>query len=93
MRLLRFPLMILAGSLGLFGLTAGLLGMLIHLSGLRSFGVPYLSPLAPLKFSELKDVLVRVPLWLMRTRPDTSKRDWYRQAAGLKPGPPPEEHS
>ncbi|MDI6632234.1 MAG: spore germination protein [Bacillota bacterium] len=93
MRLLRFPLMILAGSLGLFGLTAGLLGMLIHLSGLRSFGVPYLSPLAPLKFSELKDVLVRVPLWMMRTRPDTSKRDWYRQAAGLKPGPPPEEHS
>jgi spore germination protein KA len=88
MRLLRFPLMILAGSLGLFGLTAGLLGMLIHLSGLRSFGVPYLSPLAPLKFSELKDVLVRVPLWMMRTRPDTSKRDWYRQAAGLKPQKP-----
>ncbi|MEW6770315.1 MAG: spore germination protein [Bacillota bacterium] len=91
MRLLRFPMMILAGTLGLFGLTAGLLAVLIHLAGLRSFGVPYLSPLAPTKFSELKDVLVRVPLWAMRTRPETAKRDWYRQAAGLKPGPPPEE--
>lgn len=92
MRISRFPLMILAGSLGLFGLTAGLLAILIHLTGLRSFGVPYLSPLAPLKLSELKDVLVRVPLWAMRTRPETSKRNWYRQAAGLKPQKPPEEH-
>ena len=91
MRLLRFPLMILAGTLGLFGLMVGLLGILIYLVGLRSFGMPYLYPLAPLKFGELKDTLVRVPFWMMRTRPETSKRNWYRTAPGLKPGPPPEE--
>ncbi|WP_334109836.1 spore germination protein [Thermodesulfitimonas autotrophica] len=91
MRLFRFPLMVLAGSLGLFGLTAGLLALLIHLAGLRSFGVPYLTPVAPLKFPDLKDVLVRVPLWMMRTRPETAKRNWYRMPPGLKPGPPPEE--
>jgi spore germination protein KA len=91
LRILRFPLMVLAGSLGLFGLTAGLLAVLIHLSGLRSFGVPYLAPLAPLKFGEWKDVLWRAPLWMMHTRPETAKRNWYRQAAaGLKPQKPEE---
>lgn len=90
MRLLRFPMILLAGTLGLFGLTAGLLAILIHLAGMRSFGIPYLAPLAPTKFSELKDVFWRTPLWAMRTRPETAKRDWYRQAVP-KPGPPPEE--
>lgn len=90
MRLLRFPMILLAGTLGLFGLTAGLLAILIHLAGMRSFGIPYLAPLAPTKLSELKDVLWRAPLWAMRTRPETAKRDWYRQAVP-KPGPPPEE--
>ena len=91
MRMLRFPLILLAGSLGLFGVTVGVLAIIIHLAGLRSFGVPYLSPLTPLKLTELKDVLVRAPMWAMGTRPGASKRDWYRQAAGLKPSPPPEE--
>ncbi|KAF9118084.1 hypothetical protein BGX30_004846, partial [Mortierella sp. GBA39] len=39
-RLLRFGFMLLAATLGLFGIIAGLMAMLIHLSGLRSFGVP-----------------------------------------------------
>ena len=42
-RLLRFGFMILAATLGLFGIMAGLIAMLIHLSGLRSFGLPYLT--------------------------------------------------
>ncbi|MDP2872140.1 MAG: spore germination protein [Bacillota bacterium] len=47
-RLARFPLMLLAGSTGLFGIVAGLSLLLIHLWTLRSFGVPYLEPFAPL---------------------------------------------
>ncbi|MEW6448562.1 MAG: spore germination protein [Bacillota bacterium] len=90
MRLLRFPLIAAGGVLGLFGVTAGLLAIMIHLAGLRSFGQPYLAPLAPLKFTGLKDVLVRLPVWAMRTRPGTSKRDWHRVAPGLKPKPPEE---
>lgn len=86
-RLLRFPIILLSGSLGLFGLMLGVIGIAIHLCSLRSFGVPYLSPLAPLKTSDLKDVLVRSPLWKMDTRPHlTGEYNKYRQAPGQKPG-------
>ncbi|MFC3746085.1 spore germination protein [Paenibacillus sp. GCM10012306] len=60
-RLLRFPLMFLAGTLGLYGILLGLLVICIHLLRLRSFGVPYLSPVAPLSLNNLKDTLFRVP--------------------------------
>jgi len=62
-RLLRFPLMILAGTMGLFGVLLGIIALLVHMSKLRSFGVPYLSPLAPLHKGGLKDILTRVPWW------------------------------
>lgn len=68
-RLLRFPIMMLAASLGLFGVMVALLAILIHLCSLRSFGIPYLSPIAPLSIRDLKDVPVRVPIWAMFTRP------------------------
>jgi spore germination protein KA len=67
--ILRFALLFGAGVLGLFGVTIILLEILIHLASLKSFGVPYLSPVAPPDIAKLKDVLVRAPLWSMpRTR-------------------------
>ena len=42
-RLLRFPMMFLAGTLGLTGVMLGVIFIVIHLSSLRSFGTPYLS--------------------------------------------------
>lgn len=86
---LRVILTLLAGFLGGFGIAIGLLGLLIHLCALRSFGAPYLSPLAPLSPSGLKDVFIRVPLWAMFTRPRTiGWRDPQRQEFRLKPEPP-----
>jgi len=46
------------------------LGLLIHLSTLRTFGVPYLSPIAPFSYHNNKDTFIRVPLYLMKRRPD-----------------------
>jgi spore germination protein KA len=69
-RLLRFPLMVLAGTIGLFGIILGFLFLLIHVVSLRSFGVPYLSPFTPLSLSDWKDSLVRFPIWHMRKRPE-----------------------
>jgi spore germination protein KA len=46
-RFLRFPLIILAASLGLYRVFIGILFILIHLTKLRSFSVPFLSPIAP----------------------------------------------
>lgn len=69
-RIIRFPFMILAGFLGFFGLSVGLYILAIHLLSLRSFGVPYLSPIAPLRIRDLlQDTFVRAPRWAMRKRP------------------------
>lgn len=62
-RLLRFPVMILAGTLGLIGVMLGIIVIVIHLSSLRSFGTPYLSPLAPTMSKEVKDVWWRPSPW------------------------------
>lgn len=69
-RLLRFPMMVFSGMLGLYGLGAYLIILLIHMGNLRSFGVPYLTPVAPFDPSGLRDVLVRAPWWTMRNRPN-----------------------
>lgn len=68
-RLLRFPLMLLAAGFGLYGVALGVMAILLHLVHLRSFGFPYLEPVAPFKGRELQDVLVRAPRWQMMTKP------------------------
>ncbi|MFZ5649784.1 MAG: spore germination protein [Bacillota bacterium] len=87
-RFLRFPMMVLAGTLGLFGVMAGVLAILIHTAGLRSFGVPYLASLAPLHVGDLKDLVVRAPWWAMDARPAETGKMNRRQAPGIKPSPP-----
>lgn len=74
-RLVRFPLMLLAATFGLYGVMLGWLLIIIHLVHLRSFGFPYLEPLAPLKLNELRDVLVRAPRWQMMVRPQFREPD------------------
>lgn len=69
LRLLRFPLVISAGMFGLYGVMVGLLLIANHLLSLKSFGVPYLSPVVPGNFSGMKDTVIRAPLWSMKKRP------------------------
>ncbi|HWJ03011.1 MAG TPA: spore germination protein [Verrucomicrobiae bacterium] len=69
-RLLRFPLMLAASTLGFFGISLFFYGLLLHLCSLRSFGIPYFSPFGPGNLYDLlKDTVVRSPWWAMRTRP------------------------
>lgn len=68
-RILRFVLIILAAFLGGVGIMMGLMFILFYLCSLRSFGVPYLTPIAPLSLGDLKDTFIRAPWWAMRTRP------------------------
>lgn len=87
-RMLRFPIMIMAGVLGLFGIVIGLLIILIHLSKLRSLGVPYLSPMAPITWDNLKDVLIRAPHWAQGLRPRVfGYQNPQRRASNLRPRP------
>ncbi|WP_374719618.1 spore germination protein [Parageobacillus toebii] len=86
LRMLRFPMILLAGMLGLLGIMLGLLMILTHMAALRSFGVPYLSPMAPMQGGEMKDVLVRAPWWKFNTRPRLTDTDNIRrQGPNQKP--------
>ncbi|MHA6482205.1 spore germination protein [Paenibacillus sp. strain BS8-2] len=68
-RMLRFPLMMLAASFGLFGIIVGLIAIVLHMCSLKSFGVPYMSPLAPFNAEGNRDSVIRLPWWTMWTRP------------------------
>ncbi len=70
LRLLRFPLIVLAGIFGLYGVMIGLILIANHLLSLKSFGVPYLSPLVPGSPKGMKDLFLRGPFWWMSTRPE-----------------------
>ncbi|GAB6099581.1 spore germination protein [Halanaerocella petrolearia] len=93
-RLIRFPIMFLAGSLGMFGITFAVLGLLIHLASLRSFGVPYLSPVTPLNWSGMKDTILKVPEWMKNKRPTyITKEDEERIKPNAKPAPPTKDEN
>lgn len=66
--ILRYIYLALAGIAGGFGIIMGLLVTLVHLASLKSFGTPYLWPVAPLNLSGLKDTFIRMPLWTMSKR-------------------------
>lgn len=85
-RLLRFPLIILAGTIGLFGIVTGLLAIAIHLSTLRSFGKPYLAPVSPFDGKGILDTFFRAPRWIMTQRPiQSSKANRRRQGDSIHP--------
>ncbi|MGO4268471.1 spore germination protein [Paenibacillus sp. TAF58] len=87
-RVLRFPMLFLAGMLGLYGIVLGFLGILLHVTSLRSFGVPYFTPVAPMTITDLKDVIIRAPIWAKTRRPQaTGSNNSFREPAGQKPGP------
>lgn len=89
-RLMKFPIIIMGGALGLFGIIISLLFILIHLNTLRSFGVPFLSPISPSSFGDMKDSILRFPRWAMNTRPRLyGYQDPLRQDSTQKPQTPP----
>ncbi|MEH7117159.1 spore germination protein [Neobacillus vireti] len=87
-RMLRFPMLLLAGILGLYGVAFGALAIIIHLTNIRSFGIPYLSPVAPQVPRNLKDALMRAHRWNMTHRPLLlSGKDKMRIPNGQHPSP------
>lgn len=68
-RMLRFVLMILAAAFGLFGITSGLIALVLHLAHLKSFGIPYLGSISPFSWSDQQDAIIRLPRWMMLKRP------------------------
>lgn len=70
-RITRFIFMIAASIFGLYGIMLVFLGVLIYLSNLRSFGIPYFAPLSAVgeNTMDLKDTIIKAPLPFMKYRP------------------------
>jgi spore germination protein KA len=93
-RLLRFVLMAIATFLGFYGISLGLIFMFLHLCSLRSFGIPYMSPLAPFNIQNQQDALIRFPIFAFKDRPHLiSKGNIARTGSNQKPGPPKKNES
>jgi len=74
-RILRFPLIILAGFWGFYGIMLGFCFLLIHLIRQSSLGSPYTAPFYPPRVSDWRDSLIRLPLPLTYKRPSLAKPD------------------
>lgn len=93
-RILRFMLMIFAATFGLYGISLGIIGIILHLCSLRSLGIPYMSPMAPFNWNDQKDTILRFPLWKMFHRPSSiNQKNIVRQQNSMTAKPkPPQQH-
>lgn len=79
MRITRFSLLIAAIFMGLVGLATFLLWLMVLFCGMKSFGVPYMSPIAP-KAAAGSDLILRGAVDDREKRPDDlNTRDSSRQ--------------
>ncbi|WP_308639480.1 spore germination protein [Paenibacillus silvisoli] len=74
-RMLRFPLLVLSGLFGLFGIALGIIAMFIHLINLTPFGTPYLAPVTPTIPGRIKHILLRWPRKLASANPPNNGAD------------------
>lgn len=71
-RLLKYGCIFMGAWLGLYGVLLSYLWVLIHLSHLNSFGIPYLMPYVAADigdYEDKKDSLVRFPFRMLKRRP------------------------
>ncbi|MED4074505.1 spore germination protein [Priestia endophytica] len=87
-RLLRFLFMICAAIFGFYGIILALLMTVVHLCSLRSFGIPYMAPLAPFIPTNNEDTVVRLPWWTLRKRPRLISANTSREGTNQQPSPP-----
>ncbi|WDL97868.1 spore germination protein [Alicyclobacillus sp. ALC3] len=87
-RLLSIVFLLLASVFGLLGVSIGMFILLTHLVSLRSYGVPYLAPIAPLEWkSLLRDTFFRAPWWNMQSRPALMEPQQSARERTPRPGP------
>lgn len=66
--IIRYGLLLLVSFFGLLGITAGFAIILAHILSLDSYGVPYVLSNNKLTVQSQKDLLIRSPWWIMKTR-------------------------
>ena len=74
LRIWRFVLVLLSSAAGLFGTVMGAAVLIVHLAGIESFGVPYLTPFAVGTGRRPREhVLLRRPMPQIKDRPAALK--------------------
>ncbi|MBP5166028.1 MAG: spore germination protein [Oscillospiraceae bacterium] len=68
LRLCRLALTVLAVISGMFGIVAGVIMIILHLSSLETFGVPYTAPFSEGNAREILQTLLRFPLKSVKYR-------------------------
>lgn len=66
---LRFFVLVCSSVLGMYGFILSVIAILLYLSKLKSFGVPFLAPLSPLIPKDLLPALIRRPWSTILRRP------------------------
>jgi len=83
MVILRYIYIIAASILGIYGFILGFITLIIHLSCIRSFGVPYMLNVTTVKNHNAQDVWIRAPWWTMTLRPKIiGARNLIRKSGG-----------
>lgn len=78
-RTVRFGLLLMAAVAGLVGLSSGILLLITTLAYMKSFGMPYLSPISPKSMGGL-DIFIRGAVFRQESRPDAlNTKDSTRQ--------------
>ncbi|ULO10605.1 spore germination protein [Paenibacillus sp. 19GGS1-52] len=67
--IVRILLLLASFFMGIYGYFFALLGLVIHLMSLRSFGVPYMLGVGTIRPQDIKDTVIRAPWWYMHQRP------------------------
>lgn len=81
-RLLKFFVIALSATMGLYGFLISMLIILTHLVTLRSFNIPYLSPYVSGElndYNDWKDTIVRMPLFMQKERPIFARKGQRRR--------------
>ena len=70
LRIVRVLFIFAGAFLGLYGILLMIVALLVLLVDMKSFGVPYLSTLAP-KTRKGFNMIIRYPIWMQEYRPDS----------------------
>jgi spore germination protein KA len=87
-RLIRFPLLFFASTLGFPGLTVGSVAIVYHIASLKSLGVPYFVLYTPGHTARLLRKLVRVPARQQPVTRPLAQTDKVRRGKAPEPRDP-----
>ncbi len=66
---IRIIFLLLSSFLGLYGYIFGVMGLVLHMMSIRSFGIPYMINVPSFSTQDIKDTVIRAPWWNMYLRP------------------------